>query len=1439
MADDEPRTTAPAASGPAAASDPPAASSSPAADSPPADSPADASPAQHVRRRGWLRRWPRVRRYGSWGLALVVAVLCAALVSVVTIDLGPALRGQAEQQFANYLDRPVRIGRLSTYLLPGRFLIEDLVIDGLSPGDRPFFHGERIVISTAWLPLLQGEVLVDDVDMQGWRMVVEAFEDGRNSFPPFAPRREDDGEPPPAPETTAGVPGPVPPEAASAPEEERPRRIVTTVQQLRAHEGEFLFEDHGAPWSVVARDVDLTLAKGTGYGGRMSFRGGTVRIGDFEPMTTDVDADYVLDGALVDLTRLDLRMTGFDARLTGRLDLLAWPEQTYDIRRSSIDLAAMKDIFFAGDDFTVAGDAEFRGSWHIFDGGRELTGSFSAPDPSLQGLSFPALAGDLVWTSDRFAVTEAQSGFYGGELDFSYGMAPLGAETPALATFDARYDGIDLGALLPELAVAGARPQGTAGGRTRLAWPVGDFSDRRGDGRLAVAPPPATPLLSRTAAPAADGARWPYAGAAFAPDETPWRFPLGADIGYDFDADEVRIGPSWAATPLTSITFGGRTAWGRDSSIPFHVRSTDWQEADRVMVAVMTAFGRPTGAIEVAGRGEMQGVMRGTFLAPRIEARFDGDDIRAWNVDWGHGEGDVVVEGAYLDVAGGAFRRGPTLLTVDGRFALGRPPEGAGADEGEDEVEIDARFGLTELPAQHVRDAFRVVGYPIDGPLTGTIRLRGAYRRPFGDGTLALGRGLAYGEPFDRADAGLRFDGDGVWLEGFEVRKGAGRVTGAMYIRWNGTYSVNADGLGLALETALVAERAGAPVTGALDFTVSGAGAFEAPRYTLDGTIADLAISGASVGQVTGRLEVDGDAMQVEMEAASPRLAVSGAGRIALAGDADAELHLRASGTRLDPFVRALRPELAESIALVASGTVSVRGPLRDFDRLAVGIEAEQLELTLFDYSAGNDGPIRLSVAERLLQLEQFRLAGEGTRLELTGQVDLGDERMAVGVEGDVNLAVLGGLAPDVRSSGETRVRAQVGGSWRNPVLTGEARVTRGRIRHFSLPHALDAIEGRLVFDRDGVGFDEVTAQLGGGRLLFGGRVGLRGYGLGDFNLTAQATGMNLRYPAGIRSTADADLTLTGSAAAPTLGGTVFVREAIWLDLLGPGTSLLALPLAAEVDEPAGGAESLPLGFDLRILAPSTLRINDTNSQIVASAEFTLRGTSSRPLLFGNAEIERGQVFFEGNRYRITRGNVSFSNPIAIQPAFDVEVETDIRVPGQTYRVTLGLSGSWGGPSAPELEFSSDPPLQQFEIVGLLLGDLRDPQQAEIRTLRARESSQQELLQAAGARLLTNPVSSGVGQVVERNFGVDTFEIVPSLDDPTTSESILLVPTARVLIGKRISDRAHVTFSRALSGANQDVIMILEYDATDRLSWVVSQNEDQTYALDFRVRHAF
>ena len=1376
--------------------------------------------------RWWYQPLGRLRQYGRWLVLLSVGLISAGLVSVVTIDLGPALRVRAEQLFASRIDRSVSIGRLSTYILPGRFLVEDLVIGGRTEGDRPFFVANRLVLTTAWLPLLDGEFLVDSVDLDGWRMLVEQFEEGDHTFPVFF-RQPENLEP--VNESDAGeteIAKPV--DEAATTEDSENRRFVTTVQYLRAHNGEFVYEDYGAPWSVVAPNIDFTMTKSAGYGGQVSFHGGTVQIADFEPMTTSMRATYELDGGFVDLKRVDVQLDGFEGVVDGGIDFLNWPESIYRVTSSSINLPIMKDVFFAGYDFVTTGEAAFTGEWHVFDGGRELTGTFTSGDATLAGLKFPDLDGDLVWTRDRFEITRARSGFYDGQLDFTYSMQPLGAELPAVSSFSPHIESANLEGLTAELEIGGIRPSGSVSGSLYLEWPLGQFAKRQGRTSLLVAPPDNVFLQDRRQPPTAKRDGWGYAGVPFEPEGEPWQFPMGANLEVIFGPDNIAISPSWIATPLTAVDFYGETAWGKRSSIPFEVKSADWQESDRLLASMMTAFGRPTGEMTVGGYGTMVGEMRDDFFSPVVEALFDGDDVTAWNVDWGHGEGSLVVQRGILDVTDGIFSDSNASVRVNGLFAIGRVADGV--------EEMDASFELDGIPAQHVRDAFSIEGYPIDGPLYGDIRLYGEYRRPFGFGRLRIGGGVAYGESFDQTEAGLRFEGEGVWLDGLTILKGDGELTGAMYVRWDGTYSVNADARDFDLVTSQLFDRLGAPVVGYVDFSVSGAGSFENPRYQIRGGMTDLAIQGASVGQVTSRLDVQNGLMAVELEVASPTLAVSGSGRVELSDELQSELRFRVTNTTLDPFIRTLQPGLPEETSLVTSGTIQVEGSLANVEQLAIDATAEQLDLRLFDYGVSNSGPVSFALNDNVIHVTQMELEGEGTALKLSGDIVLSDEQLSLDVNGDASLDILQGFFPNVRGSGTMSMVTELSGSFAAPTLIGEARVTDGRLRHFSLPHSLDEVNGTVVFEPGSVQLDGLAAKLGGGSVHFGGQIGLQGYQVGVLDVTATGENMALRVE-GIRSDVDADLTLRGSVGSPTLGGVVNVRDAIWLDLFQTNGGLISLSGGQETPVVSVEEDALPLNYDLQISAPSSLRVSDNRAQIVASADLTLRGTYSQPILVGNAEIDRGQIYFEGNRYRVIRGNVGFSNPIEIEPFFEIEAETDIRVPGQTYRVTLGLTGTLDRLASPTLE--SDPPLQQFEIIGLLLGDVRDPQQAEIRTLRARESSQQELLQAAGARLLTNPLSSGVGSVMQRSFGVDTFEITPSLDDPAAQQSTQLIPTARVLIGKRISDRAHVTFSRAVSGNNQDLIVILEYDASDRLSWVLSQNEDRTYALDFRVRHAF
>ena len=230
-----------------------------------------------------------------------------------------------------------------------------------------------------------------------------------------------------------------------------------------------------------------------------------------------------------------------------------------------------------------------------------------------------------------------------------------------------------------------------------------------------------------------------------------------------------------------------------------------------------------------------------------------------------------------------------------------------------------------------------------------------------------------------------------------------------------------------------------------------------------------------------------------------------------------------------------------------------------------------------------------------------------------------------------------------------------------------------------------------------------------------------------------------------------------------------------------------------------------------------------------------MRGTFERPTLLGNTEINRGDMLFEGRRYIVTRGAIDFNNPNRIEPFFDVEAQTRVRVPGDTYIVSLRAVGT---PSRVTFDLSADPPLPELEILALLFSDVDPGRNVELRRYSTEVSPQQQLLRDRASRALTQTVSSEVGRVVQQTFGVDTFQITPSLIDPN-SQAARLEPGARLTIGQRLSDRVYLTYSRSQTASTRNQIILLEYDQTDRLSWVFSRNEDRTYAVDVRVRHVF
>ena len=552
----------------------------------------------------------RAYRYGRRFAVTIGVIVAVLVVSTLTLDLGPALRARAETEGGKWLERKMTIGRLGVHLGSGRFVVEDLRIDGMFPNEPPWLVAKRIDVSLKWSALLHREVLLD-IDRD------DRLEDGRR----VVSRRPPDVS---ASDRTAA-------HAAHRTAARRhhdavraraPRRAG--VQRLRIGLARGRAQSRGdrrpRPATIAASSASPTAPSS---------------IQKYEPMTADMTAGFkFVDGKIV-FDRINLITDGAVSDMTGVVDLRNWPEQLYQIK-STIQFPKQREIFFARDKFTLFGEGHFTGTFHMFKGGRELKGDFTSALAGVNDYRFPNLEGSVVWVRDRMEVTRATADFYGGKADFKYLMAPLGKrDQPARAVFDVNYRDVDLNALTDFYEMRGLRLAGRASGHNEMSWPLGRYAERRGSGTATFTSVGGLqgPQL---AADAAADARDRYLIAGPFSTHTPLApVAVAGDVTYAFDPEAIRFEPSRIFTEDTYIAFEGATAYGERSKMPFRVTSRNWQESDRFLAGIMTAFGAPTRAIPIDGVGKFDGVMLGAFRRPRIEGRFTGSEMRAWDVNWG------------------------------------------------------------------------------------------------------------------------------------------------------------------------------------------------------------------------------------------------------------------------------------------------------------------------------------------------------------------------------------------------------------------------------------------------------------------------------------------------------------------------------------------------------------------------------------------------------------------------------------------------------------------------------------------------------------------------------------------------------------------------------------------------------------------------------------
>src|SRR6185436_18944671 len=312
------------------------------------------------------------------------------------------------------------------------------------------------------------------VEMDGWDMVVEQFP-GKHSFPKLGGPRQPKKGPPFWP-------------------------FTTTVRSVIARNGQFTYDDHTTPWTVVCRDLNVSVFKGFDtYRGTAQFTNGSVKILQYDAFRADMQTRFKIDGGKIILEDINLQSVGAATNVTGYVDIKNWPEMVYNVK-SRLDFPIQKAIYFRDLNFTVKGYGDFLGTFRFFKTptgtGRELTGTFTSPETGVNAWRFPDVHGSLLWNNSAFRVTDVTTGLYGGGARFDYTMEPLGQRgVPIQVVWDAKYHDVDLTQLTDFLELQGIRLAGRATGRNRLEWPLGKWAAKHGAGEVtATMPPGATPM---------------------------------------------------------------------------------------------------------------------------------------------------------------------------------------------------------------------------------------------------------------------------------------------------------------------------------------------------------------------------------------------------------------------------------------------------------------------------------------------------------------------------------------------------------------------------------------------------------------------------------------------------------------------------------------------------------------------------------------------------------------------------------------------------------------------------------------------------------------------------------------------------------------------------------------------------------------------------------
>ncbi len=435
-----------------------------------------------------------------------------------------------------------------------------------------------------------------------------------------------------------------------------------------------------------------------------------------------------------------------------------------------------------------------------------------------------------------------------------------------------------------------------------------------------------------------------------------------------------------------------------------------------------------------------------------------------------------------------------------------------------------------------------------------------------------------------------------------------------------------------------------------------------------------------------------------------------------------------------------------------------------------------------------------------------------------------------------IDLGVVQTLTTALReTTGRMEANVLVSGTFGDPRLDGRVQVANGAFLVDAIDTRFTGLDATLTLkDRRVIVEQFRVLDTSNHPLTASGAVEIADRSVGAVDVHVQADDFEIIDSDIVDLDVDLDLRVAGAPRGLKVSGAVGLHQGIveadkvlaqirgplYSTEVSPDTAVpQAIPVppvpgpeptaaAHQPAETAGapGASLLDtISADLKIHVPDNLVVRGRSLRLggrgvkLGDMNVTLGGDvrvqkqpDQRALVVGSVHTVRGFYEFQGRRFDVQRdGLVAFKGPDFTNPTLDLQAQRNISGVDAFVRIR-------GTAQRPELELSSRPPLDQADILSLIVFN---------RPINDLGAGEQDALAQQTAALVGGMVAAPLAEAVRDALGVDLLEITAAGEEGRGPS---------VTVGEQIGERVFVRV-RQQFGSTEATALLLEYQIAEFL----------------------